>query len=655
MTLLHRKGYKFTRLCAIIFLGVIFTYSLNYFLSYNENNVSLMKFFKEQEANDYNVINADIKTNDLAPIENIRQNLLNEAQKAKIEGDLILKDSNNQKSKSNLNQFNNDHDHDNNVHNKAGWNKVNDESLLDTEKLIENNKLKRFFDQVFQNIMDFSPTGFTNKKYNDNCQLTGDIGIRDEFIDKFKLLSQDSLINCLEINETELVNLKESHAKFVESLAITLPSKTYKGSGIVMVGGGKFSMMAYLSIRHLREIGSTLPVEVFIPPNEIPEEKFCSDLLPKYNAKCININKILSSRMINKFSFKGYQFKSLALVASSFQNLLLLDADNFPIKNIDKIFDEEPYKSKGLVLWPDFWRRSTQPLYFDIAGTPIEKNKRVRYGIDDITPPEVYTEDLNKLSDVPLADLEGALPDMSTESGQLLINKKKHLGTALLSLYYNVNGPSWYYPIFTQRSAGEGDKETFIAAANFYGLPYYQVRTGTDVEGYHDHDGFHGVAMLQSDCTQDYEKYLTAKREIQLKYSKYMIGKEPIPFDPEYNIDAFINKYFKMRDNIDVMFVHSNIPKFDPFDLFYYNRMIYKDGSQKRAYSSLAKIDYFDIELTNYRIFTETLCSKEPDIYFPYINIGLKKVPGGKRKMCTYLNTRLKFLEETHEQISHQQ
>ena len=102
-----------------------------------------------------------------------------------------------------------------------------------------------------------------------------------------------------------------------------------------------------------------------------------------------------------------------------------------------------------------------------------------------------------------------------------MIRKSDHLGTILLSLYYNVNGPSWYYPIFSQKASGEGDKETFIAAANFYDLPFYQVKSVTAVDGYHQpHDkGFRGVAMLQHDFVQDYGRQMWAQVEIRSHFA----------------------------------------------------------------------------------------------------------------------------------------
>ncbi|KOH00855.1 alpha-1,2-mannosyltransferase MNN2 [Saccharomyces eubayanus] len=530
---------------------------------------------------------------------------------------------------------------------------ADDATSLKGNDKVSTEKLKNFYNNVFNFLMLDSPSGKSARTYNEKCPLKGDIGDRpDQYKDLYKLSAKE-LAKCLELSPDEVSKLQKSHKDYVEHIAsLILPKGTYKGSGIATVGGGKFSLMAFLIIKTLRNMGTTLPVEVLIPPGDEGETEFCSKILPKYNAKCIYVSDILPLETIEKFAFKGYQFKSLALIASSFENLLLLDADNFPIKRLDNIFQEEPYVSTGLVMWPDFWRRTTHPLYYDIAGIPVNKEKRVRNSQDDITPPAVYTKNLNDLDAVPLSDMEGTMPDVSTESGQLMINKSKHLATALLSLFYNVNGPNWYYPIFSQKAAGEGDKETFIAAANFYGLPFYQVKTKTGVEGYHDAEGFHGVAMLQHDFVQDYSRYLAASKSINNKYKDAIIkSSAPIKFDKDYSLEKYIKEFFDNEDlhaknHVDVMFIHSNLPKFDPKTLSETN-FLTMDNKPARSFTSLEKIHKYDIELFNFRALHEYVCvNKNP---FKYLDDSLGKNKKEWKRMCDYIAERLEFLESTHE------
>lgn len=506
-------------------------------------------------------------------------------------------------------------------------------------------KMKAFFNTVFQHIIDYSPKGKTKKIYNkEKCLLDGDVGSRPENYKDWYKLSYKNLGNCLEVSDTEFTNLKTSHASFTENLnKLVLPKGTYKGDGIVLVGGGKFSLLSYLVIKTIRNLGTTLPIEVFIPPNEVEgESEFCSQTISDLDAKCIYISDILPKDMVSKFEFKGYQFKSLAIIASSFENLLLLDADNTPIKNLNTIFKQEPYASRGLVLWPDFWRRTTQPIYYKIAGIPVNLQKRVRNDIDDLTPVGVYTKP--DMVDIPFHDFEGTMPDVSTESGQLMVNKSKHLATVLLALYYNVNGPNWYYPIFSQKAAGEGDKETFIAGANFYDLPYYQVKSKVGVDGYHRKEGFRGVAMLQHDFVQDYNRYKLASADIAREYS----NPSSVVFDKSYTVQKFYDKYFDNTDeDIDVMFIHSNLPKFDPLPLWKDNDLI-EDGKPVRSYTNLRKLGYHDIEYENFKTLKELLCEKNVD--FKYLADEFKSNPQARMSFCKYITDRYKYLEETHQE-----
>lgn len=512
-------------------------------------------------------------------------------------------------------------------------------------------KLKRFYEEVFTYLRNFSPVGKSQRNYKPDCSLKGDIGFRPDNYDEWSALARDSLENCLEINPEEHEMLKKSHASYVDVLgSLQLPRNVYKGKGIVTVGGGKFSLLALLVIRSMRELGTTLPVEVFIPPNDEGENQLCDEILPLYNAKCIYLSNVLPPNVISNSEFTGYQFKSLSLIASSFEDVLFLDADNFPVKPLDDIFDLEPYKSKKFVLWPDFWRRTTQPIYYDIAGISVNSRKRVRNCFDNLTPPEVYTKNTKLMDDIPFHDFEGTIPDVSTESGQLMISKSTHLKTILLALYYNVNGPSWYYPMFSQRAAGEGDKETFLAAANFYGLPYYQVKTATGVEGYHrvTGEGFRGVAMLQHDLNQDHSRYETAARAIEAKYG----GKtaKSIKYDKLYSLDDFYKTYFGSENSAikecDVMFAHSHAPKFDPYGLWIGNELV-ENGEHIRSYTSLKKINNYDLELSAIDSIHKFVCLEK--VNFKYLS---EKIQTNQelQEMCDYISKRKEFLTSTHEQ-----
>lgn len=88
----------------------------------------------------------------------------------------------------------------------------------------------------------------------------------------------------------------------------------------------------------------------------------------------------------------------------------------------------------------------------------------------------------------------------------MLISKKIHEHTLLLSLFYNYYGPRYFYSLFTQGGNGEGDKETFAAAAAFYRLPFHRVEKRVQGIGFFESDSitqrkdldhFKNVGMVQ--------------------------------------------------------------------------------------------------------------------------------------------------------------
>ena len=97
----------------------------------------------------------------------------------------------------------------------------------------------------------------------------------------------------------------------------------------------------------------------------------------------------------------------------------------------------------------------------------------------------------------------------SSESGQLLLSKSKHASTLLLSLYYNYYGPSHYYSLLSQGGPGQGDKETYLAAATSLNSTFYTVQNPVEELGYiHDDNLFKGCGASQSNPEDDYDRHV---------------------------------------------------------------------------------------------------------------------------------------------------
>ena len=242
----------------------------------------------------------------------------------------------------------------------------------------------------------------------------------------------------------------------------------FSGTGIVTIGGGPNFPSVVTSIRMTRKV-SSLPIQVFLLTGDEYESEICKHVLPSLNAQCIILSHYFTKDTPIKPKYP--QLKALAILLSSFETILYLDSDCFPVVDPAEILSSEPFTSTGLITWPDYWIATEDPTFYTIAG---------------------------------LSSFPSNMPGRSTESGSLLVSKKLHLSSLLLACYYNIYGPSHYYPLLLQGALGDGDKETFLAAAVVLGLPHYRVKEHVGTMGYFTHDGdFKGSAMVQHHPVDD--------------------------------------------------------------------------------------------------------------------------------------------------------
>lgn len=428
------------------------------------------------------------------------------------------------------------------------------------------------------------------------------------FEDKLPILSNEELGEFLQVNESDLNKLRTSHSNTVRDLPDSFPEGLFKGTGIATVAGWRYSPVMLTTLRMLRRVSPHIPIEVFLMNADEYEPEFCEQVLPTLNAKCRILEDIYGKDLFEKFEIHGFQLKVLSILASSFDDVLFLDADSVPLIDVENIFLKEPYTSTGYIIWPDYWYRTTSPHYYDIAGLTL--GPRVR-GDLLITDPTL----------IPQADLENALPDKSSESGQIVIKKSQHYKTLLLATYYNLHGFEIFYPLFGQGTMGEGDKETFLAAAVALNDTFYQVKSDCRSAGRVDEkNDFIGHGMLQYN-----------------PYDDYMI----------HNHDQ---SKFEPRDP-RVQFMHFNYPKINPREMFDSGQdgdFFKKDENRIRYYGLPSQqhriYDYKDIEL---EIWTE--CE------WAVCEMGMKK---GVRlqdwknwnvtELCLRTQEHVRWLQSTH-------
>ncbi|KAJ5764301.1 Alpha-mannosyltransferase [Penicillium manginii] len=331
------------------------------------------------------------------------------------------------------------------------------------------------------------------------------------------------------MSEENVKSMELAHAAFLEDVKNAdkdlKPVHTPGKRGLVSTAGATYLPVFVSSLRMLRRAGSTLPVEVFMKDAGEYEKRVCSEVLPMLNAQCLVLGDVVGKSVI-----EHYQLKIFAVLFSSFEEIVWMDADCFPLGKPEDLLDSEPFKSNGLVTWPDFWASSASPLYYKISR-------------QEVTPMTAR---------------------QSSETGIFLVSKKTHMLPLLLAAYYNFYGPSHYFRLLSQGGPGEGDKETFLQAATAAGASFYAVSERVQAIGHATKDGLSGSAMAQSDPRQDFA--LTTKDQWRTK--------DPAVAPPP-----------------PIFFIHANYPKFNPGDNVFGSNWetsptLKQDGSDGRAWTA---------------------------------------------------------------------
>ena len=345
--------------------------------------------------------------------------------------------------------------------------------------------------------------------------------------------------DVMAIPEKDVELMRKAHEGFVKGAKANPSLLAYKpgSEGVVTTAGGKYLPVLVISIRMLRRTGSKLPVEVFLTSEDEYEKHACEEVLPALNAKCIVLKSFWKYAQ-PKAQISKFQLKIFAMLLSSFESVVFLDADCFPTVDPTALLHTEPFSSKGLVTWPDFWTSTASPKYFKIAAT---------------TPPPTAQR-------------------ATSEAGELLVSKRTHAATLALAAYYNYYGPDYYYPLLSQGSLGEGDKETFLSAALALDAPFYAVAAPVRAIGNLNKDGvFAGSAMVQYDPREDVRLVAIAGGDPAKALSQDR--DTPVRTKPA--------------------FVHANVPKFNPGTMFFEhnNPTVGFGGKRTRAWVERCGVD----------------------------------------------------------------
>lgn len=204
--------------------------------------------------------------------------------------------------------------------------------------------------------------------------------------------SVDFLGKLFNITDEDAEKTRQAHKSVMHGLAEYPTEETFQGRGIVTLAGGKYAEFAATSLGVLRELGSQLPVEVWVRDESEERAGWCAELAAE-GMTCRRLSDYMELTALEN----PYQWKVFTILLSSFEHILFLDADSIFLKAPDDIFDDKVYLENGAILWPDYWKHTGSP--------------RLPYIIGD--SPHQH-------------DSSWLLQNRTVDSGQILWNKKQH-------------------------------------------------------------------------------------------------------------------------------------------------------------------------------------------------------------------------------------
>jgi len=223
---------------------------------------------------------------------------------------------------------------------------------------------------------------------------------------------------------------------------------------VICAGGAKYMACAYVNMAVLRASGCMLPIELWHVGEDERPENAAADLQQRFHPlRCVDAAKVLPKEDYDAAREQHYAIKPLAVVHSSFDEVMLLDADNHAVKDPTDMFDtQQGYVRCGAMFWPDFH--------------PFPRNCLACLALADSLPdaPSHTRRGSAVVKDSKLGDAltqQGKLcPLWQQESGQLIVDRRR-CAAALRALRDLTLGWRALYP--TLPGAG-GDKDTFQLA-----------------------------------------------------------------------------------------------------------------------------------------------------------------------------------------------
>ena len=209
------------------------------------------------------------------------------------------------------------------------------------------------------------------------------------------------------------------------------PEDRFVGRGIVIcAGGARLFTCAWVAIALLRRhLACTLPIEVWhLGPEEMGPPM--RGLFEELDARPVDAFEVAKRHQVERLG--GWELKPYAVMHSRFREVLLLDADNVPVRDPGFLFDRPEFRNTGTVFWPDIVRLSSDNEIWAISGLSYRDTQ-------------------------------------SVESGQMVLDKSRCWRALSLSHWINQHSDVFYQFL-------HGDKDTYLIAWLMLMQPYHLIR-----------------------------------------------------------------------------------------------------------------------------------------------------------------------------------
>ncbi|OWZ16616.1 hypothetical protein PHMEG_0009575 [Phytophthora megakarya] len=237
-----------------------------------------------------------------------------------------------------------------------------------------------------------------------------------------------------------------------------------RSKGIVMVIYPKLLVSAYASIRALRAVNCTLPIELWYIESEMDTGNGAS-LLDDIPKKLQEEFGPLTLHAITDPRVAGFNSKVYAITKTELEHVLFLDADNVPVRDPSYLFKSQEFLQLGAVFWPDFWHPA--------------------HTIFNINEESLLWE----LLDLPYTDM------FEQESGQLVIDKTRSSAALRMLSLFTFHDPN----LFSRYKLAHGDKDLFRLAWLKTKTPFHMVANPPGIAGTVRESKFCGMSMVQFD------------------------------------------------------------------------------------------------------------------------------------------------------------